>query len=203
MEKGQLSTLGVASRNALSPSGGSANCSPELASILATRLFGFYRASEANDPETFITGATAVLSRYPQALVYAVCDPVSGLPGEDAWLPSIARIRVECERRMQPLRDQERRDRVRGETLGRRTAGKAPIGSREHQRVVEGYQAVAATLDPTPVAVAPLDARTAPTPELRAQAVAYHEARLQELAGAYAAGDRLAREPRGDGDASP
>lgn len=202
MANDQFLTLRQASSGALTSSLPS-QCDLRIAARLAAQLFGCYRASEANDPETFITAATAVLARYPEAIVRAVCDPVGGLPGEDTWLPSIARIRAECEKRMQPLRDQERRDRVRGETLGRRTAGKAPIGSREHQRVVEGYQAVAATLDPTPVAVAPLDARTAPTPELRAQAVAYHEARLQELAGAYAAGDRLAREPRADGDASP
>lgn len=38
-----------------------------------------------------------------------------------------------------------------------------------------------------------LDARTAPTPELRAQAVAYHEKRLDELARIYAASDDDAR----------
>jgi hypothetical protein len=38
-----------------------------------------------------------------------------------------------------------------------------------------------------------LDARTAPTPELRAQAVAYHEKRLAELARIYAASDDDAR----------
>ena len=151
--------------------------------------FGCYRASEANDPETFITGAAATLACYPEAIVRDVCDPVRGLPAHDEWLPSIARVRVECERRMQPVRDQERRERIRGATLSRRPSSKAAIGSPEHQRVVEGYQAVVARLEPAPVAVAPLDARTAPTPELRAQAVAYHEARLEELASSYASAD--------------
>ena len=69
-----------------------------------------------------------MLSGYPEAIVREVCDPVRGLPSEDKWLPSVAEIRVACERKMQPLRDQERRDRLRGETLAGRKTGKAQIG---------------------------------------------------------------------------
>jgi hypothetical protein len=108
--------------------------------MMATRLFGFYRSSDANDPEVFITGAAATLAQFPEAVVAEVVDPVHGLPSTDEWLPSIARIRVTCEAKMKPVRDHERRDRVRNDTLSQRNRpGKAPIGSTEHKRVVKSF----------------------------------------------------------------
>jgi hypothetical protein len=171
------------------------NCDPQTAAAMATLLFGCYRASEANDPETFMAAAAATLSRYPTHVVIDVCDPIRGLPSGDEWLPSIARIRTACEEKMKPIYEAQRREQIRGDTLRGRTTGKPPVGSPEHQRVTQMFKVLRESLWPADgsVGAAVLDARTAPTPELRAKAVAYHEARLAELANAYAAADQDAR----------
>jgi hypothetical protein len=166
------------------------NCDPQTAAALATLLFGCYRASEANDPETFIAAAAATLARYPTEVVIAVTDPVRGLPSTNKWLPSIAEIREVCEQAMAPRYAEERRQNERAHTE-RVTArvGKARIGSPEHMRVLKGLKDLRAELWPADApdargkAAAP-DARRAATPELKARAVAYHEAKLAELAKA-------------------
>lgn len=145
---------------------------------MAAQLFGCYRASEANDPEVFITAATAVLARYPEAIVRQVCDPVRGLPSQDKWLPSIAEIRMTCDAAMRPALEQERRDRVREETLAGRTGRKAPVGSPEHRRVVEGFAALRASMEDNP--------DPARAPNWRDMTPKAAEARLAELAGKYA-----------------
>jgi hypothetical protein len=189
--KDQLSRLADASRNVLSPSGESAKCTPELAAVMATRLFGFYRASEANDPETFIAGATAMLANYSEAIVRKVCDPLRGLPSTNQWLPSIAEIRTACETEMVWYHAVERRERVRDETLARRDdSRKAPVGSPEHVRVVEGFKSLRAVLGEPAIKERPatmLDARHAPTPEIRERAIAFHEAKLEALKAEYSA----------------
>jgi hypothetical protein len=111
-----LSRLGDASRLALSPSGRSANCEPEVAAARATLLFGYYPRNEANDPEIFITGATAMLASYPEIVVERVCDPLRGLPSKSKFLPSIAEIREVCEREMIWHDAVERRERERRHT---------------------------------------------------------------------------------------
>ena len=135
-EKDRWLTLGESFSGSLT----NASTPPRDALEAATRLFGFYRASEASDPKTFIAGAAAILARYPVEIVRQVCNPVVGLPSESKWLPSLNEIREACEKLMQPVRDQERRDRVREETLAGRRTGKAPVGLPEHQRVLEGFQ---------------------------------------------------------------
>ena len=160
--------------------------------MMATRLFGYYRASEANDPETFIAGATVTLARYPEAVVRNICDPVRGLPSTAKWLPSIAEIREACEQAMAPRYAEERRQNERAHTE-RVTAGvgKAPIGSPEHMRVLRSFKDLAAELWPDGApgargkAAAP-DVRNAATPGASRplKAVAFHEARLAELAKA-------------------
>lgn len=185
MAKDHWLTLGGISSGALAKP--EQTCDPQTAAALATLLFGCYRASEANDPEAFMAAAAATLSRYPTQVVIDVCDPIRGLPSRDKWLPSIAEIRMACDEKMRPVRDQERRDRLRDETLAGRTTRKAPVGSPEHQRVVEGFRKLQAELransaEVDPRRAPPPDARTAQTPELRDKAVAYHEGKLAELA---------------------
>lgn len=131
-----------------------------------------------------------MLARYPTEIVIAVTDPVRGLASTNKWLPSIAEVREACEQAMAPRYAEQRRQNERAHTE-RVTArvGKAPIGSPEHMRVLRSFKDLAAELWPDCApgargkAAAP-DARNAATPELRAKAVAYHEARLAELAGA-------------------
>ena len=123
-------------------------CDPRLAGRLATQLFGCYRASEANDPETYVTAAAALLSRYPEAVARQVCDPVRGLPSTSKFLPAIAEIREACEREMVWHDAVLRRDRVREQTLaGRRDGHKAPIGSAEHTRTVKSFAELRAAME--------------------------------------------------------
>jgi hypothetical protein len=159
--------------------------------MMATRLFGFYRASDANDPETFIAGATAMLANYPEAIVMKVCDPIRGLPSTSTFLPALAEIRQACEREMVWHDAVERRERVRAETLaGRNDSRKAPVGSPEHVRAVEGFKSLRAVLGEPAIKERPvtmLDARHAPTAEIRERAVVFHEAKLEALKAEYAA----------------
>jgi hypothetical protein len=160
-------TLRKPSSGALTSSS-SESCDPRLATRLAAQLFGCYRASEANDPETFITSAVANLASYPECVVERICDPVRGLPAKSKWLPSIAEIRAACETEMVWRDTVERRDRVREATLaGRREGHKAPVGSPEHGRVVGRFSELRGELTPAD-----------PTPEARAM-------RLEELGAAY------------------
>jgi hypothetical protein len=188
--KGQLSRLGDASRLALSPSGRNANCEPEVAAARATILFGYYPRNEANDPEIFIAGATAMLSSYPEVVVERVCDPIRGLPSKNKFLPSIAEIRETCEREMVWHDAVDKRERERAHTREVLAGHKAAIGSPEHTRVVEGFKSLRAVLGKPAIEERPatmLDARHAPTPEIRERAAAFHEARLEALKAEYAA----------------
>ncbi len=109
-------------------------------------LFGCYRASDANDPEVYLTATIATLCRYPEAIARAVCDPTGGLPSANKWLPSIAEIKEACEERLRPVYDQQRRDEVRLSTLNGPGSRKAPVGSPEHKRVMEGFRNLRAEL---------------------------------------------------------
>ncbi len=65
--------------------------------------------------------------------------------------------------------------------------GKAPVGSLEHQSVVKSFKELnAAMVGPNPRRMPAPDARYAASPALETQAVAYHEARLAELANSPA-----------------
>jgi hypothetical protein len=126
---------------------------------MATRLFGYFNRSDANDPETFIAGATAMLSRYPEAVVIAVCDPMRGLPSTNKFLPAIAEIREACEREMVWHDAVVRREARRAETakvLGDVRA--APVGTAEHKRVLKGF----AELGEAMAAREPVDPRPKP-----------------------------------------
>jgi hypothetical protein len=177
--KGRSLRLADVSRNALSLSGASETCAPETASILATRLFGCYRASEANDPEMFMIAAAAMLAQYPQPVAEKVCDPIRGLASKSKFLPAIAEIREACELEMTWLDAVERREREREQTRRVLDGHKAPVGSPEHRRAVGAFAELRAELG-KPQAGDPVNWRTM-TP---AQA----EANLAELSERYAAG---------------
>jgi hypothetical protein len=156
----------------------------------AIRLFGCFRAQEANDPERFVATAAAVLARYPRTIVDRVCSP-TGLPASSKWLPSIAEVGEACEALMAPVYAERKRENDRAHTarvLG--DASKAATGSPEHQRVVAGFASLRAKYDldaagdPDP---AKLDARTARTPEARAIAEKTHGDRLERLRVDYVA----------------
>src|SRR3954466_14566571 len=78
--------------------------SSELKAAQATRLlWGQFRRSDTDDPEVFYAATKALLSRYPEAIVAALCDPQNGIAGEQTFLPSIAELRASLDRRMAPI----------------------------------------------------------------------------------------------------
>ena len=182
---GQLSRLGDASRLALSPSGRSANCEPEIAAARATLLFGYYPRNEANDPEIFITGATAMLSSYPEVVVERVCDPIRGLPAKNKFLPAIAEIREACEREMVWFDAVERRERERrhtAEVLAPVAAPTADARARVKALAADLIAELNAKGEPRKI-----DFRPPRSPNEAEVARRHFEARLPELAAEYAA----------------
>jgi hypothetical protein len=111
---------------------------------MATQLFGCYRASEANDPETFITAAAALLARYPEEVARKVCDPSRGLPSTNKFLPAISELRDACEREMVWHDAVVKRERQREHTREVLGGHKAPLGSPEHRRVLKSFKDLAA-----------------------------------------------------------
>jgi hypothetical protein len=150
-----LTLGGNSSAVSTSDSPTSTTCDPRTAGRLATQLFGCYRASEANDPETYVTAAAALLSRYPEAVARQVCDPVRGLPSKAKWLPAIAEIREACERETIWHYAVVKRDREREHTARVLDGRKAAVGSTEHQRVVKGFAGLREAME----------ARRAPDPD--------------------------------------
>lgn len=61
-------------------------------------LLGCYRSGEASDPEVYTAAMTAVLRRYPPAIILAVVDPREGLPSASKFLPTVSEVRTECEK---------------------------------------------------------------------------------------------------------
>jgi hypothetical protein len=106
---------------------------------MAARLFAFFRSSDANDPATFVAGATAIFAHYPANVVERVCHPMHGAAGSSKWLPSLAELREACEREMKPIRDGERRERERDRTARVLAGHKAPLGSLERDRVKDSF----------------------------------------------------------------
>jgi len=196
--KGQLSRLADASRLVLSPSGRSANCEPELAAARATILFGYYPRNEANDPEIFITGATAMLSSYPEIVVERVCDPIRGLPAKSKFLPSIAEIRAACETEMVWFDTVERRSRDRKHTAKVLEPMLPPPAPMDRLRVRQAADELRAELKvANPQAI---DFRPPRSPAEAEAARRHFDARVTELATEYAAkapkiGPGLAKQP--------
>lgn len=165
MAKDQLLTLASASSNALSANMASERTPVPLAGQLATRLFGFYRASEANDPEAFIAGATVILAQYPEPVVRALCHP-TGLPASNKWLPSLAELREAADERMKPIKAEQERAARRAATD--KIVNGEPVTRAERERVAAGFRRLRGEM----------------WPEAKPES---YEARLARLAGRYAA----------------
>src|SRR5574337_1562464 len=174
-------TLGARSTHALSPSASDGNAGPEIAALWASRLFGFYRASEANDPEIFMAGAAAILARYPEEIVRRVCSP-SGLPASSKWLPSLTEIRCACDSALRPdLSMRARQDRI----VAQLEARERGVSEAERERVARGRAALREELrGGTGAKTAAMDARSAP-PELREQISARIMDQLAEKVASY------------------
>ena len=62
----------------------------------AAILFGCYRRGEANDPETYTMGITAILSEYSEEVILHVTDPRTGIARKIKFLPSIPEVDAAC-----------------------------------------------------------------------------------------------------------
>jgi hypothetical protein len=151
--------------------------------MMATRLFGFYRASDANDPEVFVAGATATLALYPEAIVMKVCDPIRGLPSTSTFLPALAEIRQACEREMIWHDAVVKRDRERAHTAEILKPASSPTeeSRRRVRDAADGFLAeLNAKGEPHKIDFKP------PRSPAEAEAARRHfEARLVELEAAY------------------
>jgi hypothetical protein len=73
-------------------------------------MLGFYRKDDAWDPEMFLTGISAVLSKYPKWVIDKVTHPADGLPGRLKFPPQPSEVRDACEAEMEPVRRQAERE---------------------------------------------------------------------------------------------
>jgi hypothetical protein len=76
----------------------------------AKLMLDCWRTGGANSPETFITAVAAVLARYPDHVIFEVTNPMSGLPIELTWMPSIKDVHDACEKMMEPIYRRQRHE---------------------------------------------------------------------------------------------
>ena len=186
-ERAQFLTLRQVSSNALtnnSPT--STKCDPRTASRKAAQLFGCYPRNEANDPEIFLTAATALLASYPEAVAERVCDPIRGLPVKNKFLPAIAEIREACEREMVWFDTVERRERDRRHTAEVLAPVLPPPAPMDRLRVRQTADELLAELN-AKGEPRKIDFRPPRSPSEAGIARRHFEARLPELAAEYAA----------------
>jgi hypothetical protein len=183
----QFLTLRQASSNVSTSSTPSGEVDLRKAARAAAKLFGCYPRNEANDPETFLTAATAILASYPEIVADRVCDPLlrSSLPSKSKFLPSIAEIRTACETEMVWHDAVERRERERRHTA--EVLAPAPPATDESRKRVRALaDDVIAELNAKGEA-RKIDFRPPRSPGEAEAARRHFEARLPELAAEYAA----------------
>src|SRR4051812_5916086 len=76
MSRGQMSNASNAS-NASAPRGNL--CSELQAARAAVALFGQFRRSDTDDPEVFHAAAKRIFMGFPEDIVLAVVDPLTGI----------------------------------------------------------------------------------------------------------------------------
>ena len=73
-------------------------------------LVGSFRRGQAEDPAQYVTAVATVLAAYPEWVVRTVTHPLDGLPSKSDWLPHVSEVKGECDRHMQPIRDEIARE---------------------------------------------------------------------------------------------
>jgi hypothetical protein len=56
-----------------------------------------FRRGELIDPVIFGRNMAKVFMCYPRQIVLIVCDPTTGVPAVQDWLPSIAQVKAACD----------------------------------------------------------------------------------------------------------
>jgi hypothetical protein len=83
-------------------------------------ILGCFRRSDADDPEIYVAAAVRVLMAYPSEIVATVADPLAGIAGKQTFLPSIAELKAECDRRHAEVVRRVERQRCINEQIDRR-----------------------------------------------------------------------------------
>lgn len=66
----------------------------------AKLLFGCYRRSDANEPETYVMAVAAVLAGYDVEMIREVTDPRTGISTDEryaTWPPNSGELKIYCE----------------------------------------------------------------------------------------------------------
>jgi hypothetical protein len=98
-----------------------------------------WRTGGANSPETFITAVAAVLSKYPDEVVYAVTDPTAGLPLQLTWMPSVKEVHDACEKQMEPIYRREREAKILADLKAEREAAPDKSNRPTREELQEKY----------------------------------------------------------------
>ena len=81
----------------------------EYATDRARLLLGCYRTGDANDPDTYVAAIAATLARYPEQVITEVTHPVTGLPKQKSWLPTVKEVFDACEEAVEFTKQHEAR----------------------------------------------------------------------------------------------
>jgi hypothetical protein len=118
------------------------NPSELQAAELADAIFGSYRRSDTDDPEIYYQAFKRLLGAYPLEIAIAVADPLTGIAGEQTFLPSPAELKASLDRRLAAATAKAKRDRDLKEQMRQRRefdARQAATTQEERDRAVRRY----------------------------------------------------------------
>jgi hypothetical protein len=69
----------------------------DFAAERARIMLGCYRKGEANDPATYSTAVAALLAQYEREVIQEVTHPLSGLPSQTDFMPTLRELKGACE----------------------------------------------------------------------------------------------------------
>lgn len=79
------------------------NGNEKTAEKAAFAIFNSFRKSDADNPEIYLAACIRVLSAYPEDIMRAVADPITGIAGKQTFLPSIAELKDALDQHMAPI----------------------------------------------------------------------------------------------------
>lgn len=103
------------------------------------RLLSFYPPLDVSEPELFIAGIGAILSKYPPELITAAIDP-SGIPSRLKTLRSLAEINQVCSDLYDPIERQKRREAIANQPRALPSPPRSPELQAEIDRQIENWR---------------------------------------------------------------
>lgn len=167
-------------------------CSELLATKATIALLGSFRRNDADDVEVFTSAVIRILMGYPPEVVQSVADPLTGIAGEQTFLPAPAEIKATCDRRYAPILARQERERRDEEFRRKRAEARAEEAAIEAERQHRGAVVADAM---TKNGFTPKEYRHGrPVPPEKLDGLA-RERRLKEIEAAEADLERLASQP--------